>query len=763
MANFDHSLLLSAVPIVSVNGSLYREFILNINQNNNLPLLSLDEVQVSLSSSPTLGDSSSTYYSSDGTYNHNATLVYDMNNPGGGSNWVKLNGALSQGSGKADMFLDIPLGDFTGTPASTSTSIPTSAPRFLTVRATSTTAARPTTAKSTGLHPASARTCPRPTPRFTSAPAPPRSLAQCRPSPPCTTAQRTGSNHTPTGTVTFLFYTTIDGTGTPIGAGTVTLDANGWRTRPTPKPAEPRSYSFTAHYNGDTTYLPSDSPVEPLRSARRRRALIPPSSTRTGLRSLSPRPWAHLEDTASFDSLVSGFTPTGTVTYTFTGSGLASLTPPGGTWTVSNSTTWTETVTVTNGSIPNSYATGPLGAGTYSFSAVYTPAATETSYLTATSAAEPLTISEATPSVDTAILTANGSPLTQPAALGTSVEDTASFDSLVSGFTPTGTVTYTFTGSGLASLTPPGGTWTVSNSTTWTETVTVTNGSIPNSYATGPLGAGTYSFSAVYTPAATETNYLTATSAAEPLTISEATPSVDTAILTANGSPLTQPAALGTSVEDTASFDSLVSGFTPTGTVTYTFTGSGLASLTPPGGTWTVSNSTTWTETVTVTNGSVPNSYATGPLGAGTYSFSAVYTPAATETSYLTATRAAEPLTISEATPSVNTTIVNADGSTLTQPAALGTSVEDTASFDSLVSGFTPTGTVTYTFTGSELQYLTAPSSWTVTGSGAGTTWSETVTVTSGTIPLATRPGLWRRARIVSRQPTPPPPGKPTT
>ena len=543
---------------------------------------------------------------------------------------------------------------------------------------------------------------------------------------------------TPTGTVTYNFYNTatpVYGTTVPSTTETVTLAADGTVPNSAVTAAlAVGSYSYIAVYSGDSNYAGSTGTAEPLTISEATPSVDTAILTANGSPLTQPAALGtSVEDTASFDSLVSGFTPTGTVTYTFTGSGLASLTPPGGTWTVSNSTTWTETVTVTNGSIPNSYATGPLGAGTYSFSAVYTPAATETSYLTATSAAEPLTISKATPSVDTAILTANGSPLTQPAALGTSVEDTASFDSLVSGFTPTGTVTYTFTGSGLASLTPPGGTWTVSNSTTWTETVTVTNGSIPNSYATGPLGAGTYSFSAVYTPAATETSYLTATSAAEPLTISKATPSVDTAILTANGSPLTQPAALGTSVEDTASFDSLVSGFTPTGTVTYTFTGSGLASLTPPGGTWTVSNSTTWTETVTVTNGSIPNSYATGPLGVGTYSFSAVYTPAATETNYLTATSAAEPLTISEATPSVDTAILTANGSPLTQPAALGTSVEDTASFDSLVSGFTPTGTVTYTFTGSGLASLTPPGgTWTVSNS---TTWTETVTVTNGSIP----------------------------
>ncbi len=85
--------------------------------------------------------------------------------------------------------------------------------------------------------------------------------------------------------------------------------------------------------------------------------------------------------------------------------------------------------------------------------------------------------------------------------------------------------------------------------------------------------------------------------------------------------------------------------------------------------------------------------------------------------------------------PTISTTIINANGFSLAQPAALGTSVEDTASFLSAVSG-TPTGTVTYTLSGSGLQFLTAPSSWNAAGSGASTTWTDTVIVNSDwTIP----------------------------
>src|SRR5262249_37018167 len=98
------------------------------------------------------------------------------------------------------------------------------------------------------------------------------------------------------------------------------------------------------------------------------------------------------------------------------------------------------------------------------------------------------------------------------------------------------------------------------------------------------------------------------------------TPTVTTTVLDAlTHQPPT--GALGESVLDTATVSG--SPFTPTGTVTYTFTGQ-LAGLTPPAG-WTVVNTTTWTDTVTLSAGMVPNSPLTPPLPAGGYQFQAGY------------------------------------------------------------------------------------------------------------------------------------------
>src|SRR5262249_61470829 len=91
------------------------------------------------------------------------------------------------------------------------------------------------------------------------------------------------------------------------------------------------------------------------------------------------------------------------------------------------------------------------------------------------------------------------------------------------------------------------------------------------------------------------------------------------------------------------------------------------------------------------------------------------------------------PMTISKGISSTATEILDA-ATSLSPTGALGESVFDTATVQG-ISGFTPTGTVTYTFTGTNgtsLAGLTAPSSWTV--SADKLTWTETVTLSGGTV-----------------------------
>jgi hypothetical protein len=93
--SFTHSLLLSEVPTVSDNGTNYREFLLDINQNGE-NLLSLDGLEIALHVSGNLIGYSTIF----------ASPIYDMDT--GEDNWVNLNYSLNAGSGAGDMLAYIP-------------------------------------------------------------------------------------------------------------------------------------------------------------------------------------------------------------------------------------------------------------------------------------------------------------------------------------------------------------------------------------------------------------------------------------------------------------------------------------------------------------------------------------------------------------------------------------------------------------------------------------------------------------------------------
>src|SRR3989449_1008143 len=80
-------------------------------------------------------------------------------------------------------------------------------------------------------------------------------------------AKVSGSFGTPTGTVTFTFFTASSVcTGASVGSGTVALDASGVaHPSASQGPLSAGAYSFRAHYNGeDPNYGPADSPCELL-------------------------------------------------------------------------------------------------------------------------------------------------------------------------------------------------------------------------------------------------------------------------------------------------------------------------------------------------------------------------------------------------------------------------------------------------------------------------------------------------------------------
>ena len=123
--NFTRSLLLSAVPIVTVGGIAYRQFELDINQvigntGSTTQFLSLDRLKIFLSPS----DGSTTPNAVTASLPTNTdfllglapgtTQVYDLDSIGV-DNWVKLNAQFTSGSGQSDMAALIPNALFTGT------------------------------------------------------------------------------------------------------------------------------------------------------------------------------------------------------------------------------------------------------------------------------------------------------------------------------------------------------------------------------------------------------------------------------------------------------------------------------------------------------------------------------------------------------------------------------------------------------------------------------------------------------------------------
>ena len=98
---------LSAIPIVTLSGVTYYEFLLDINQTAANPLLSLDKLQIytrttALTSADALSDLTGA----------GSTLRYNLD--AGGNNSVRLNYDLNNGSGSGDLFAYIPTSLFGG-------------------------------------------------------------------------------------------------------------------------------------------------------------------------------------------------------------------------------------------------------------------------------------------------------------------------------------------------------------------------------------------------------------------------------------------------------------------------------------------------------------------------------------------------------------------------------------------------------------------------------------------------------------------------
>ena len=471
------------------------------------------------------------------------------------------------------------------------------------------------------------------------------------------TVSGTGAG-TPTGTVTFTFFSngTCSGTGGAAGKGTLT---SGVANSSSEGPLVAGSYSFKASYSGDSNYQSSVGGCEPFTVGTG--TTVTTTSVQSGGQTVTT---VALGSSVTDQATVSGSgagTPTGTVTFTFFSNNTCS-----GTGTAAGKGTLTS-------GVANSSSEGPLTAGSYSFEASY---GGDANYQSSVGACEPFTVGTAT-TVTTTTVQQGGSAVTA-VALGSSVTDQATVSGTGAG-APTGTVTFTFysdsTCSGAGSAAGKG---------------TLTSG-VANSSSEGPLTAGSYSFEASY---GGDSNYQSSVGACEPFTVGTAT-TVTTTTVQQGGSAVTA-VALGSSVTDQATVSGTGAGI-PTGTVTFTFFTNGTCSGTgTPAGTGTLASG-------------VANSSTEASLDAGSYSFEASY---GGDSNYQSSVGACEPFTVGTAT-TATTTTVQQGGSAVTA-VALGSSVTDQATVSGTGAGI-PTGTVTFTF------FTNGTCSGTGTPAGTGT------------------------------------------
>jgi hypothetical protein len=245
-----------------------------------------------------------------------------------------------------------------------------------------------------------------------------------------------------------------------------------------------------------------------------------------------------------------------------------------------------------DGSVPDSPATVSLGAGTYYVQATYNG---DTNYSSATSPCVSFKVMQATLTVGTTVHTGTG-------VTGASVTDSATLSTPVASFPATGTVTYTLFSGSCGTGTPHGA----------PDTETLSAGSVPDSTAFGPLGAGSYYFVATYSG---DTNYVAAgPSTCEPFNLAMTPPTVSITVDdAATSATWTNAETTGAQAYGSAAVSGVAS-FGPTGQLTYTLYA-----------TTNCTGSATAERTVSVGGGPIANSNTTTPLAPGTYSFLAAY------------------------------------------------------------------------------------------------------------------------------------------
>jgi len=121
---FTHALQLSEIPIATLGGVAYLEFLLDINQNTGgtNEFLSLNQIQI-FQSAVDVGTSNDTLIGATATAPPliafaGATEVFRMNNPTDPNIEIRLNADLNPGTAAGDMFLYVRASSFANSPNS---------------------------------------------------------------------------------------------------------------------------------------------------------------------------------------------------------------------------------------------------------------------------------------------------------------------------------------------------------------------------------------------------------------------------------------------------------------------------------------------------------------------------------------------------------------------------------------------------------------------------------------------------------------------
>ena len=424
----------------------------------------------------------------------------------------------------------------------------------------------------------------------------------------------------PTGTVTFNLYNNSTASGTPLFTDANVPLSSGMATSTGYTATATGTDYWVATYNGDSNNksVSSGTAAEPV-------TITPASPTiNTSQQPASATVGSSIADKATVSG---GFNPTGTVTFNLYNNSTASGTP-----------LFTDTETLSGGMATSKGYTA-TATGTDYWVATYNGDSNNKSVSSGT-AAEPVTITSAGPSINTTQMPAS-------ATVGSSIADKATVSG---GFNPTGTVTFNLYNNSTASGTP-----------LFTDTETLSGGMATSKGYTA-TATGTDYWVATYNGDSNNKSVSSGT-AAEPVTITSASPSINTTQMPAS-------ATVGSSIADKATVSG---GFNPTGTVTFNLYNNSTATGTP-----------LFTDTETLSGGMATSKGYTA-TATGTDYWVATYNGDSNNKSVSSGT-AAEPVTITPASPSINTTQMPAS-------ATVGSSIADKATVS---GGFNPTGTVTF-------------------------------------------------------------------